>query len=91
MKALKKVNAEIAKVQAQLDSLQERLQYLIEQRTQLENAEMVAAIRNAQFDANEMLAVIAALKQGGKELSSLLPNSETMEQEEPEHENYETL
>lgn len=52
---------------------------------------MVAAIRNAHFDANEMLAVIAALKQGGKELSSLLPNSETMEQEEPEHENYETL
>ena len=60
MKALKKVNNEIEKVESQIQLLQARLQELKNQRTQLENAEMIAAIRDAKFDANEMLAVIAS-------------------------------
>ena len=83
MKALKKVNNEIEKVESQIQLLQARLQELKNQRTQLENAEMIAAIRDAKFDANEMLAV-AAMKKGGKGLSELLP-AKSIEQEEFEN------
>ena len=84
MKALKKVNNEIEKVESQIQLLKARLQELKNQRTQLENAEMIAAIRDAKFDANEMLAVIAAMKKGGKGLSELLP-AKSIEQEEFEN------
>ena len=84
MKALKKVNNEIEKIESQIQLLQTRLQELKAQRTQLENAEMIAAIRDAKFDANDMLAVIAAMKKGGKGLSEFLP-AENTEQEDFEN------
>lgn len=73
MKPLKKVNNEIQKIDEQMELLSERRKELEAQRTQLENAEMISAIRNAKFNADEMLEVIAALKKGGKGLSHLLP------------------
>lgn len=89
MKALKKVNNEIEKIEAQLALLQARLQELKEQRTQLENAEMIAAIRNANFNAEDMLAVIQAVKNGGTDLATLLAMSTgtTSNTESEEYEN----
>lgn len=89
MKALKKVNNEIEKIEAQLALLQARLQELKEQRTQLENAEMIAAIRNANFNAGDMLAVIQAVKNGGTDLATLLAMSTgtTNNTESEEYEN----
>ena len=72
MKPLKKINNEIARIEAQLEVLQPRLRDLKAQRTQLENAEMIAAIRNANFNADDMLAVIEAVKNGSTDLSTLL-------------------
>ena len=54
------------------DRYMKKLDELYKQRTQLENAEMIDAIRSAKFDANEMLTVIHALKKGGTDLSALL-------------------
>lgn len=89
MKALKKVNNEIEKIEAQLALLQARLQELKEQRIQLENAEMIAAIRNANFNAGDMLAVIQAVKNGGTDLATLLAMSTgtTNNTESEEYEN----
>lgn len=89
MKVLKKVNNEIEKIEAQLALLQARLQELKEQRTQLENAEMIAAIRNANFNAEDMLAVIQAVKNGGTDLATLLAMSTgtTSNTESEEYEN----
>ena len=89
MKALKKVNNEIEKIEAQLALLQARLQELKEQRTQLENAEMIAAIRNANFNTEDMLAVIQAVKNGGTDLATLLAMSTgtTSNTESEEYEN----
>lgn len=72
MRALKRVNNEIKKQEANLALVQEKLDKLYQQRTQLENAEMIDAIRDAKFDAGEMLTVIHALKKGGTDLSELL-------------------
>lgn len=72
MRALKRINNEIQKQEANLALIQERLAGLYKQRTQLENAEMIDAIRSARFDASEMLTVIHALKKGGTDLSELL-------------------
>ena len=72
MRALKRVNNEIRKQEANLALVQEKLDELYKQRTQLENAEMIDAIRSAKFDATEMLTVIHALKKGGTDLSALL-------------------
>ena len=72
MRALKRVNNEIRKQEANLALVQEKLNELYKQRTQLENAEMIDAIRSAKFDATEMLTVIHALKKGGTDLSALL-------------------
>ena len=72
MRALKRVNNEIRKQEANLALVQEKLNELYKQRTQLENAEMIDAIRSAKVDATEMLTVIHALKKGGTDLSALL-------------------
>ena len=72
MRALKRVNNEIRKQEANLALVQGKLDELYKQRTQLENAEMIDAIRDAKFDASEMLTVIHALKKGGTGLSELL-------------------
>lgn len=72
LRALKRVNNEIRKQEANLALVQEKLDELYKQRTQLENAEMIDAIRSAKFDATEMLTVIHALKKGGTDLSALL-------------------
>ena len=72
MRALKRVNHEIQKQEANLALIRGKLDELYKQRTQLENAEMIDAIRDAKFDANDMLTVIHALKKGGTGLSELL-------------------
>ena len=89
MKPLKKVNNEIEKIETQIVLLQTRLKELKEQRTQLENAEMIAAIRNANFNAEDMLAVIQAVKNSGTDLATLLAMStgNTLNTESEEIEN----
>lgn len=73
MKPLKKVRNEIERKEAQLALLQGELETLRNQELQLENAEMVAAIRSAKFSADDMLALVQVLKKGGTDLSDLLP------------------
>ncbi|MDO5392142.1 MAG: DUF4315 family protein [Eubacteriales bacterium] len=88
MKGLKKVMLDIERTNGQLAQLQERLRDLEAQRTQLENAEMIAAIRNANFDASEMLAVIQSLKKNGTGLSDLLALTTVSKNEESEESNH---
>ena len=90
MKPLKKVNNEITKIETQIELLQTRLRDLKAQRTQLENAEMIAAIRNANFNAEDMLAVIQAIKNGDTDMATLLAaNTNTTTINSDESEEYE--
>lgn len=72
MKALKKVKSEIERLETQDAAIRERLEILYKERTQLENTEMIQAIREAEFDASDMIAVIQAIKKGGRNLTELL-------------------
>lgn len=88
MKPLNKINNEITKLETQLEQLQERLRQLKAQRTQLENAEMIAAIRNANFRAEDMLAVIQAIKNGDTDLTALLAQRSNANHNESEEREY---
>lgn len=72
MKPLLKVNNEITRLENQQAQITERLDSLYKQRTQLENTEMIQAIRDAEFDAADVVAVIQAIKKGGGNLTELL-------------------
>lgn len=73
MKPLKKVRNEIQRKEEILATVQSELEVLREQERQLENSEMIAAIRNAKFSADDMLALVQAMKKGGTDLSALIP------------------
>ena len=73
MKPLKKVRNEIQRKEEILATVQSELEVLREQERQLENSEMIAAIRNAKFSADDMLALVQAVKKGGTDLSTLIP------------------
>lgn len=95
MRALKKVRNEIKKKEAQLAILQDDLEQLRAQEKQLEDAELITAIRGARLSADDMLAFIHALKNGGTDLSTLLaapgqadkndPGTEIKESEDNDH------
>lgn len=72
MKPLLKVKNEITRLENQQAQIAERLDSLYKQRTQLENTEMIQAIRDAEFDAADVVAVIQAIKKGGGNLTELL-------------------
>ena len=88
MKPLNKINNEITKLETQMAQIQERLRQLKAQRTQLENAEMIAAIRNANFRAEDMLAVIQAIKKGDTDLTALLAQRNNTNHNESEEREY---
>ena len=88
MKPLNKINNLITKLETQMSQLQERLRQLKAQRTQLENAEMIAAIRNANFRAEDMLAVIQAIKNGDTDLTALLTQRSNANHNESEEREY---
>ena len=73
MKPLKKVRNEIQRKEEILATVQSELEVLREQERQLENSEMIAAIRNAKFSADDMLALVQAVKKVGTDLSALIP------------------
>lgn len=72
MKPLKKVRGEIRRKEIQLAALQAELKDLRAQEQQLENTEMITAIRNAKFEADDILQLISALKKGGSAPADLL-------------------
>ena len=72
MKPLLKVKNEITRLENQQAQIAERLDSLYKQRTQLENTEMIQTIRDAEFDAADVVAVIQAIKKGGGNLTELL-------------------
>lgn len=72
MKPLKKVRGEIKRKEIQLAALQAELKDLRAQEQQLENTEMITAIRNAKFEADDILRLISALKKGGSAPADLL-------------------
>ena len=72
MKPLLKVKNEITRLENQQAQIAERLDSLYKKRTQLENTEMIQAIRDAEFDAADVVAVIQAIKKGGGKLTELL-------------------
>lgn len=72
MKPLLKVKNEITRLENQQAQIAERLDSLYKQRTQLENTEMIQAVRDAEFDAADVVAVIQAIKKGGGNLTELL-------------------
>lgn len=74
MKPLKKVRGEIRRKEIQLAALQAELKDLRAQEQQLENTEMITAIRNAKFEADDILQLISALKKGGSAPADLLPS-----------------
>lgn len=77
MKPLIKVRREIRRKEEILAAVQADLEVLRSEEQQLENSEMIAAIRNAKLSADDMLALVHALKKGSTELSTLLPLFET--------------
>lgn len=83
MRALKKVRNEIKKKEAQLAILQDDLEQLRAQEKQLEDAELITAIRGARLSADDMLAFIHALKNGGTDLSTLLASSGQADENNP--------
>lgn len=95
MRALKKVRNEIKKKEAQLAILQDDLEQLRAQEKQLEDTEMITAIRGARLSADDMLAFIHALKSGDTDISTLLatpgqadadgPGTEFKESEDNDH------
>lgn len=74
MKPLKKVRGEIRRKEIQLAALQAELKDLRAQEQQLENTEMITAIRNAKFEADDILQLISALKKDGSAPTDLLPS-----------------
>ena len=74
MKPVKKVRDEISRKDMQPAALQAELKDLRAQEQQLENTEMITAIRNAKFEADDILLLISALKKGGSAPADLLPS-----------------
>lgn len=74
MKPLKKIRGEIRRKEMQLAALQTELKDLRAQEQQLENTEMITAIRNAKFEADDILLLISALKKGGSAPADLFPS-----------------
>ena len=77
MRPLKKIRNEIQRKEEILATIQSELEVLREQERQLENSEMIAAIRNARFSADDMLSLVQAIKKSGTNLSTLLTFAET--------------
>lgn len=73
MRPLKKVRGEIKRKEMQLSALQAELENLRAQEQQLENTEMISAVRNAKFHADDILLLIQALKKGGSAPADLFP------------------
>ena len=76
MRPLKKIRNEIQRTEEILATIQSELEVLREQERQLENSEMIAAIRNARFSADDMLSLVQAIKKSGTNLSTLLTFAE---------------
>lgn len=76
MRELKKVRNEIRRKESQLAALEEELKVLKEHEKQLEDMEMISAIRKARLNADDMLAMVKAIKSGETDLSALFPQGQ---------------
>lgn len=59
-----KVCAEITKAEKKLEALQQQLKDLYDKKTELENLEIVNTVRAMVMDKSEIMAFLAAMKDG---------------------------
>ena len=59
-----KVCAEIAKTEKKVEDLQGQLKELYDKKTELENLEIVNTVRAMVMDKDQIMAVLAAMKDG---------------------------
>lgn len=86
MRELKKVRNEIRRKESQLATLEEELKILKEHEEQLEDMEMISAIRKARLNADDMLAMVKAIKSGETDLSALFPQGQESDEPSPDDE-----
>ena len=84
MRELKKVRNEIRRKESQLTALDEELKVLKEHEKQLEDMEMISAIRKARLNADDMLAMVKAIKSGETDLSALFPQERGADEPSPD-------
>ena len=71
-----KVCAEIAKTEKKVEDLQGQLKELYDKKTELENLEIVNTVRAMVMDKEQIMAFLAAMKDGKKEKHSTTTQQE---------------
>jgi len=67
MTKIEKINADIAKTKAKIAEYQGKLRTLEQQKKELENSEIVTAIRSGTVNEHELYAMIRRLKPNDKQ------------------------
>ena len=71
---IEKISAEIDKLRSKISSMQSRLRDLERQKTEIENADIIAAVRGVDIAPDELAAFMRMLKE---KQSGILPDLET--------------
>jgi len=75
-----KICSEIEKIEEKIQKLQTRLDNLYEKRTEMENTEIVSAIRSLVMDKEQLMSFLGCLKKG-KEIDTSAYQVEEFEHE----------
>ena len=78
---LNKVNAEIDKLRTKINTYQTRLRYLERQKTELENADIVAMVRGIAIQPNEFSDFVRVYKENQNCAVPDIPSLKTKKEE----------
>ncbi|NSJ49766.1 DUF4315 family protein [Enterocloster aldensis] len=81
---IERVIKEIDKTKEKISEFQAKLRELEKQKTELENMEIVDAVRGMDISLADLAALLKTAKTGGVTSGQLGPKSTNQEQEEPE-------
>ena len=81
---IERVIKEIDKTKEKISEFQAKLRELEKQKTELENMEIVDAVRGMDISLADLAALLKTAKTGGVTSGQLGPKSTKQEQEEPE-------
>ena len=84
-----KVNLEIEKTKAKISEFQTKLRALERQKTDLEDAQIVALVRSERISDAELTALMASLRSNGKDAAPAEAKPISTRQEEPRNANQE--
>lgn len=77
-----KISNEIDKTKGKISEFQARLRELEKQKNEIENTDIVAAVRSANIDHQELLAFIHAYRSQGAAAETMLGNRPGQEEQE---------